>query len=155
MTFAIVVSEWNSEVTTKLLDGAISTLIKSGCSPENITVKWVPGTFELPLAAQYFIELTTVDAIITLGCVIQGETKHFDFICQSTAQSLQNIAIREAVPVIFGILTTNDMQQALDRAGGKQGNKGDEAAATAVKMVALARELESENFDLTKTTSLN
>lgn len=146
MSFGIVVAEWNIEITSKLLDGAINTLLKHGCAPDNIIVKWVPGTFELPLGAQYFVEMTSVDAVITLGCVIQGDTRHFDFICHGATQGIMDIQLREALPVIFGVLTTNDEQQALDRAGGKHGNKGDEAAVTAIKMVALSDEMEAESI---------
>ncbi|MFI3295991.1 MAG: 6,7-dimethyl-8-ribityllumazine synthase [Rikenellaceae bacterium] len=144
MSFGIVVSQWNLDITSKLLEGAIDTLTKAGCLRENITVKWVPGAFEIPLAVQYFADLTTVDGVVALGCVIQGETRHFDFICGPVSQSILNIQLAEGLPVGFGLLTTNDMQQALDRAGGKHGNKGDEAAATAIMMVSLGRSMNGE-----------
>lgn len=143
-TFAIVVSEWNTEVTEALKQGAYDTLIELGAKKEDIQIEYVPGTFELPLGAQYFAENTDVDAIICLGCVIQGETRHFDFICQSAADGIMKVSLDYSLPVIFGVLTPNDQQQALDRAGGKHGNKGTEAAMTAVKMVNLGAQLSEE-----------
>ncbi|MCG6190978.1 6,7-dimethyl-8-ribityllumazine synthase [Maribellus maritimus] len=135
--FGIVVAEWNQKITFALAEGAISTLKKHGATDENILVKYVPGSFELPLGAQYFAEMENVDAIIILGCVIQGETRHFDFICQGVTQGTIDLNLKYNKPFIFGVLTTENQQQALDRAGGKHGNKGDEAAITAIKMVAL------------------
>lgn len=142
MKFGIVVSEWNWAVTGALLEGAVETLKKYGCSESNIMVKKVPGTFELTLGAQFFVEYTDVDAVIVLGCVIQGETRHFDFVCQGVTQGVTQLMITWNTPISFGVLTTDNLQQALDRAGGKHGNKGDEAAATAIKMVALQSEME-------------
>jgi len=135
--FGIVVSEWNYEITKSLSDGAQQTLQKNGAQEKNIIIKWVPGSFELTLGAQYMAELTDVDAIICIGCVIQGETKHFDFICNAVANGITNLNIEFNIPVIFGVLTPNTLEQAIDRAGGKHGNKGDEAAITAIKMLAL------------------
>ena len=135
--FGIVYSEWNQEITQALKQGAISTLLRHGAVPENVVVKEVPGSFELTLGAQYLAEYTNVDAIICLGCVIQGETRHFDFICDAVAKGITDLNIKYNKPVIFGVLTPNDQQQALDRAGGKHGNKGDEAAVAAIKMAAL------------------
>jgi 6,7-dimethyl-8-ribityllumazine synthase len=143
MKFGIVVSEWNEQVTEALLSGCVRTLRESGCADHNIQIKYVPGSFELPLGAQFFAEYTDVDAVIVLGCVIQGETRHFDFVCQGVTEGITRLAIDWNMPVAFGVLTTNDMQQALDRAGGKYGNKGDEAAATAIKMVRIQMEMES------------
>ncbi|MDR2938630.1 MAG: 6,7-dimethyl-8-ribityllumazine synthase [Prevotellaceae bacterium] len=137
MRFGIVVSEWNTEVTRKLLDGAYNTLIKYEAKEKNIAVKWVPGSFELPLGAQLMAESNKFDAIICLGCVIQGETRHFDFICSSVSQAIMNLGLEYNLPFIFGVLTPNNQEQAQDRAGGKHGNKGDEAALTAIKMVGL------------------
>lgn len=137
MRFGIVVAEWNYEITSALALGAKTTLEKHGAKPENILVKYVPGTFELTLGGQYFAELENVDAVILLGCVIQGETRHFDFICQGVTQGTTNLNIKYNKPFIFGVLTTENEQQAKDRSGGKLGNKGDEAAITAIKMVAL------------------
>jgi len=137
MRFGIVVAEWNFEITTALADGATKTLKKHGATDENILLKYVPGTFELPLGGQYFAELENVDAIILLGCVIQGETRHFDYICDGVTQGTVDLNLKYNKPFIFGVLTTDNSQQAKDRAGGKHGNKGDEAAITAIKMVHL------------------
>ncbi|MFY0600824.1 MAG: 6,7-dimethyl-8-ribityllumazine synthase [Cyclobacteriaceae bacterium] len=133
---AIVVSEWNEEVTESLYSGAFQTLIDSGASRENIIRKNVPGSFELTLGAQWMAKEEDIDAVICLGCVIQGDTKHFDFICQACATGITEVGLKYDKPVIFGVLTTNDQKQALDRAGGKHGNKGDEAAVTAIKMLS-------------------
>jgi 6,7-dimethyl-8-ribityllumazine synthase len=139
MKFGIVVAEWNAEITNALLDGAVKSLLKQNVKEDNITVKYVPGSYELPLGAQLFLENTDVDAVIILGCVIQGETRHFDFICDAVGQGVMKLNLDYVTPVIFGLLTTNTQQQAIDRAGGKHGNKGDEAAITAIKMVDLVR----------------
>jgi len=141
MKFGIVVAEWNYEITGALAQGAVDTLKRHGAKDENIIVKHVPGTFELTLGAQYMAEFSGVDAIIVLGCVIQGETRHFDFICQGVTQGITNLNLKYNKPFIFGVLTTDNQQQALDRAGGKLGNKGDEAAVTAIKMLALNADL--------------
>jgi len=137
MKFAVVYAEWNSEVTNALRDGAIKSLIKHGADKKNITVHTVPGSFELTLGAQYMAEHTKADAIICLGCVIQGETRHFDFICDAVANGVTQLNIKYNKPFIFGVLTTDNQKQAMDRAGGKHGNKGDEAAVTAIKMLHL------------------
>jgi len=141
MKFGIVVAEWNYEITGALAQGAVDTLKRHGAKDENIIVKHVPGTFELTLGAQYMAEFAGVDAIIVLGCVIQGETRHFDFICQGVTQGITDLNMKYNKPFIFGVLTTDNQQQALDRAGGKLGNKGDEAAVTAIKMLALKADL--------------
>ncbi|HRG59198.1 MAG TPA: 6,7-dimethyl-8-ribityllumazine synthase [Bacteroidia bacterium] len=141
MRFGIVVSEWNHEVTSALKDGAYNTLIKHGALAENLMISYVPGSYELTLGAQLQLETAQVDAVICLGCVIQGETRHFDFICEAVAQGITNLNLKYNKPVIFGVLTPNNQQQAMDRAGGKHGNKGDEAAATAIKMLALKQKL--------------
>ena len=140
--FGIVVSDWNSEITFALLEGAENTLKKHGVAPENILVTHVPGSFELTLGAQYMAEEEDVDAVICLGCVIQGETPHFTFICQGVSMGITQLNIDYNMPFIFGVLTTNDMQQAIDRVGGKHGNKGDEAAVTAIRMAALRQKSE-------------
>ena len=137
MKFGIVVSEWNYEITGALASGAIETLKKHGVKEDDILVSHVPGSFELTLGGQFLAEYTDVEAVILLGCVIQGETRHFDFICQGVAKGATELNIKYNLPVIFGLLTTENQQQALDRAGGRLGNKGDEAAVTAIKMVAL------------------
>lgn len=133
--FAIVVSEWNDEITESLYNGALETLLKHGARRENIFRKNVPGSFELPLGAQWLAKLEEIDAVICLGCVIQGETRHFDFICDAVAHGITDVGLKYDKPVIFGVLTPDNQQQALDRAGGKHGNKGDEAAITAIKML--------------------
>lgn len=133
--FALIVSEWNSEITEALYAGAIGTLLSLGAQRDNLIRKNVPGSFELPLGAQWMATRSDIDAVIALGCVIQGETRHFEFICQAVAQGLTRVGLDSGKPVIFGVLTTDNLQQALDRAGGRHGNKGDEAAATAVKML--------------------
>jgi len=137
----IVVSEWNTEITSALCQGAIQTLVKHGVEESNIIKKEVPGTFELTLGAQLMAENFSLDAIIVLGCVIQGETRHFDFICQGVTYGITKLNIKYDMPIIFGVLTTDNQQQAQDRAGGKHGNKGDEAAYTALKMIDLKRGL--------------
>lgn len=136
-SFGIVWAEWNTEITSAMKDGAYKTLIDNGAKPDNIIVRSVPGSFELTLGAQWLAENTEVDAIICIGCVIQGETRHFDFICNAVAHGITDLNIEYNIPVIFGVLTPDNQQQAIDRAGGKHGNKGDEAAITAIKMVAL------------------
>ena len=133
--FAVIVSEWNEEVTESLYQGAYETLVSNGVAKENIIRKRVPGSFELTLPAQWMAEQKGIDAVICLGCVIQGETRHFDFICDAVAHGVTNVALKYNKPVIFGVLTPNNQKQALDRAGGKHGNKGDEAAITAIKML--------------------
>jgi len=135
--FAIVVAEWNEQVTESLYSGAYQTLVAAGVSRENIQRINVPGTFELSLGGQWMAQRDDVDAVICLGCVIQGETRHFDFICDAVAHGITEVGLKYNKPVIFGVLTTDNMKQALDRAGGKHGNKGDEAAATAIKMLAI------------------
>jgi 6,7-dimethyl-8-ribityllumazine synthase len=137
--FGIVVSDWNSEITFRLLNGAVETLKKHGALSENILVSHVPGSFELTLGAQLMAESEDIDAIICLGCVIQGETPHFTYICQGVSMGITQLNIDYNLPFIFGVLTTDNLQQAEDRAGGRLGNKGDEAAVTAIKMAALRR----------------
>jgi 6,7-dimethyl-8-ribityllumazine synthase len=139
MRFGIVVAEWNPEITGALAKGAIETLSKYGAEDADISIKSVPGTFELPLGAQFFLEYEKPDAVICIGCVIQGDTRHFDFICDAASRGIMDLNIKFNTPVIFGVLTPNNQEQALDRAGGKHGNKGDEAAVTAIKMVALQK----------------
>ncbi|WP_129594091.1 6,7-dimethyl-8-ribityllumazine synthase [Seramator thermalis] len=134
---AIVVSEWNSNITENLLQGAYDTLLKFGVSSQDISIQRVPGSFELTFGAKTLIEKIHPDALIMLGCVIQGETPHFTYVCQSVTQGATELNIKYDVPVIFGLLTTTTLEQAKDRAGGRHGNKGDEAAITALKMIAL------------------
>lgn len=131
----IVVSEWNEDVTGALLQGAYDTLLKHGVNAQNITVKTVPGSFELVYGSAWMTQQTDVDAVIAIGCVIRGDTPHFDYICQGTTQGLAELNRKAVVPVIYGLLTCNTLQQALDRCGGALGNKGDECAVTALKMI--------------------
>jgi 6,7-dimethyl-8-ribityllumazine synthase len=140
-SFGIVVAEWNTEITGALYEGAYKSLLAHGAAAENIHTYAVPGSFELTSGADLLLKNRGFDAIICLGCVIQGETRHFDFISDAVANGLSNVAIKYSKPVIFGVLTTDNQQQAIDRAGGKHGNKGDEAAITAIKMADLAKTL--------------
>lgn len=133
----IVVSEWNYPITGSLLEGAKQTLIKHSVREEDITVEHVPGSFELTYGAKKLVQSNKFDSIITLGCVIQGETPHFTYVCEGVTQGATELNLQYNVPVIFGVLTTDTLEQAQDRSGGKYGNKGDEAAITALKMVAL------------------
>ena len=131
----IVVSEWNDRITDSLLKGAQECLLEHGIKEENILVKHVPGSFELPLGAKWMLEHSSVDAVICIGCVIQGETRHFDFISQAVADGIMKVGLDSSKPVIFSVLTCNTMEQAEDRAGGKHGNKGVEGAVSALKML--------------------
>ena len=137
MKFGIVVSEWNEEITAALLEGTLNTLKSNGVKEENINVKAVPGSFELPYGARIVAEQFAPHAVICLGCVIRGETSHFDYICQGVTNGITELNLDYDIPFIFGVLTTENLQQAKDRAGGRHGNKGDEAAVTALKMAAL------------------
>ena len=134
MCFGVVVSEWNTEITSALLDGTVKTLEKHGCLPENIHVKTVPGSFELVYGAQQMTKNDGFDAVIILGSVIRGETPHFDYICEGVTQGIAHLNATENIPGVFGLLTTDNLQQAQDRCGGKLGNKGDECAVVAIKM---------------------
>ena len=142
MRFGIVVSDWNKEVTWMLLEGAVTTLKKHGVTDVDIIIKHVPGSFELPLGGQFIAEYDDVDGIICLGCVIRGETPHFDYVCQGVTQGIASLNLEYNIPFIFGVLTTNNQEQAKERSGGKLGNKGDEAAITAIRMAALQKEME-------------
>lgn len=133
--FAIVVAEWNEEITESLFDGAYHALIELGAKKGNIIRKDVPGSFELPLGAQQMAEQKEIDAVICIGCVIQGDTPHFDYICQAVAYGIMKVNLKFNKPVAFGVLTTLNKKQALERAGGKFGNKGEEAALTVAKML--------------------
>ena len=132
--FGSVVSEWNPEITGALLEGAVNTREKHGTLPENIHVKTVPGSFELIYGAHQMCLHGGYDAVIILGCVIRGETPHFDYICEGVTYGIARLNAKNEIPVIYGLLTTNDLQQAKDRAGGRHGNKGDECAVVAIKM---------------------
>jgi 6,7-dimethyl-8-ribityllumazine synthase len=138
MRFAIVVSEWNRDITDKLREGAYNTLISQGAKPENITVVYVPGSFELVYGARKVAGSLKPDAVIGLGCVIRGDTPHFEYVCSGVTQGFAQLNAEGKIPYIFGLLTNNTLQQSIDRAGGKWGNKGIEAAVTAIKMVQFA-----------------
>ena len=138
--FGIVVSEWNDNITSNLHKGAIEALLENGTLQENI-ISWdVPGSFELVYGAKRMIDTLNIDAVITIGCVIQGETKHFDFVCEGVTQGIKDLNIHTDVPVIFCVLTDNTLQQSIDRSGGKHGNKGTEAAIAAIKMAFLRQQ---------------
>ena len=139
MRFGIVVSEWNKEITEALYQGAVKVLLECGCKEKNIFRENVPGSFELPAGALFIAEYKKPDAVICLGCVIQGETRHFEFICSAVSQGILNLSFQYKKPFIFGVLTTDTLEQARERAGGKHGNKGIEAAVAAVKMVNLQK----------------
>lgn len=133
----LLVAEWNAEITERLFSSARQTLLDHGVPEINIVRKDVPGSFELSLGAQKCAQEKETDAVICLGCVIRGETKHFDFICDAVAYGITEVSLKYNKPVIFGVLTTENEQQAYDRAGGKYGNKGEEAALAALKMLLL------------------
>lgn len=138
MSIGIVVAEWNKNITEKLLEGACNTLEKHGVKQENILVSRVPGSFELTFGAKHMAETKELNAIIVLGSVVRGDTPHFDYVCSGVTQGITELNLMYDIPFIFGLLTTDNMQQAEDRAGGKYGNKGDEAAVTALKMADIS-----------------
>ena len=139
MRIGIVVSEWNENITRAMLDGACNVLKKHGVRDENILIDFVPGSFELIFGAKHLAENKDIDAVITLGSVVRGDTPHFDYVCSGVTQGIADMNIRYDIPFIFGLLTTDDMQQAEERAGGKHGNKGDECAIVALKMIDFYR----------------
>lgn len=141
LRFGIVVSEWNREITGALEQGARGTLLRLGVPENDIEVVRVPGSFELPLAGQFLAATGNFDAIILLGCVIRGETAHFEFICQGVTQGTMELNLKFNIPFIFGILTTENHEQARERAGGKLGNKGTEAAIAAIEMAVLKKKV--------------
>jgi len=138
MRIGIVVSEWNELVTYAMAEGAKNTLMQNGVKEENITIMHVPGSFELVYGAARMIRMD-LDAVIAIGCVIRGDTPHFDYICEGTTNGLARLNAKGDKPVVYGLLTTNNLEQALDRCGGKLGNKGDECAITAMKMIAFGQ----------------
>ena len=137
LRFGIITSQWNEQITYGMRNGAIETLKDCGAIDDNILLWEVPGSFELVHAAKRMLDTSEVDAIIVIGCVIQGETKHFDFVCQGVTQGIAYLNATQSIPVIFCLLTDNTLQQSIDRSGGKHGNKGIEAAITAIKMIDL------------------
>lgn len=142
MRFGIVVTEWNNPITEKLLTSAIATLQHNGVKETNISVRYVPGSFELVFGSQQLVKSGLVDAVIAIGCVIKGDTPHFDYICQGVTQGLSHINATSSVPVVYGVLTVNHLQQAEERTGGSVGDKGAEFAVTAIKMVDFAWQLQ-------------
>lgn len=146
MRIGIVVSEWNDHITSNLLEGCLAALTDCGVSRDSILVARVPGSFELALGAQLLFESHPIEAVICLGCVIRGETAHFDFVSNACANGIQQLALKKGKPVIFGVLTNDTEEQSIARSGGSKGNKGTEAAITALKMIGLHRELESNNW---------
>lgn len=143
LNFGIVVSEWNAHITHKLYEGCFETLIKHGAKADNIHTIQVPGSFELSVGAKILAGNKKVDAVICIGCVIKGETKHDEYINNAVAIGLTSLSVASGIPFIFGVLTPNTEEQAKDRAGGKHGNKGVEAAITAIRMAALRKDLGS------------
>lgn len=139
--YAIIASEWNSDITERMQNGALLLLSQFKVPIEHIITLHVPGSFELPLAAKWAIDAMKADAVICLGCIIKGETKHDDYIANAVSQGIMQLNMQSGKPVIFGVLTVNNLQQAEDRSGGKLGNKGEEAAITAIKMLSLRNEL--------------
>ncbi|MBI2259036.1 MAG: 6,7-dimethyl-8-ribityllumazine synthase [Flavobacteriia bacterium] len=137
----IVVSEWNGDITEKLFQGAYTTLLENGVSKNNIFIYKVPGAFELPLACKMLINKNTIDGVIAIGVVIQGETKHFDYVCQGTTQGLMQCQLDTLKPISFCLLTDQNKQQSIDRSGGKYGNKGIESAITCLKMIHFIKNL--------------
>ena len=137
----IVVSEWNKEITKNLFEGAKDTLLQVGIPSKNISTQWVPGAFELPLGAQAMLESLSLDGIIAIGVVIQGETKHFDYVCSGTTQGIMDVMLKYNRPISFCVLTDNNLQQSIDRSGGKHGNKGIEAAVACLKMIQFRNSL--------------
>lgn len=142
MKIGVVIAEWNEEITKGLGKGAVETLLENGVEESDIQIEYVPGTFELPLGGQLLLENNNdLDAVICVGCVIQGETKHFDFVCHGATQGITDLNIKYNKPVIFCVLTDNNIEQSRARSGGEHGNKGTEAAVTVIKMVDLKKRL--------------
>lgn len=142
LKIGIVVGRFNEFITSNLLDGAINTLKRHGVLEENIDTAWVPGAFEIPLIAQKMAMNNAYDAIITLGTVIRGSTPHFDYVCNEAAKGVSSASLQTGKPVIFGVLTTETIEQAIERAGTKAGNKGAEAAAAAIEMANMVKVIE-------------
>lgn len=141
--FAVVVSRFNEFITSKLLSGAIDTLIRHGCKDEDVTVVYVPGSFELPFTAMKVAESGSYDAVICLGCIIRGQTPHFEYVAAEAAKGVAQVGLTSGVPTTFGVITADTLEQAVERAGSKAGNKGADAAISAIEMVNLAAQLKS------------
>lgn len=151
LRIAIVVSRFNEEVTRRLLEGALARLKELEISDKHIDVAWVPGAIELGIAAQRFAEQEHYHAIICFGCVIQGETRHFDYVCEQASSGCQSVALSYSIPVIFGVLTTEDEAQALDRVGGRHGHKGRDAVDAACEMVSVLHQIDQLSADVAHT----
>ena len=145
LRFGVVVSRFNDFITSRLLQGTQDTLERHGANSENVQVVWVPGAVELPLIAKTLAASQRFDAVITLGCVIRGATSHYDYVCSMVSSGVASAALETGVPVIFGVLTTENLEQAIERAGSKAGNKGSDAAAAAVEMANLMKTLGSQS----------
>lgn len=143
MKIGIVVARFNEFITSKLLGGAIDGLIRHNVSEENIDVAWVPGAFEIPLIASKMAALKKYDAVLCLGAVIRGSTSHYDYVCNEVSKGIASISLESGIPVMFGVITTENIEQAIERAGTKAGNKGFDCAVSAVEMVNLIREIEA------------
>ncbi len=141
--FAIVVTRFNDFVTSKLLSGAVDALLRHGCMDENITRVFVPGSFEIPLTAMKLAQSGAYDSVICLGCVIRGETPHFDYICAEVSKGVAQVGLQTGVPTIFGVVTADTLEQAIHRAGSKAGNRGADAAVAAIEMVNVLSQIES------------
>ena len=141
--FAIVVSRFNDFITTKLLSGALDVLLRHGCKDEDVTVAYVPGSFELPFVAKKVAESGSYDAVICLGCIIRGHTPHFEYVAAEAAKGIAHVGLATGVPTTFGVITADTLEQAVERAGAKAGNKGADAAMSAVEMVNLTAQLKS------------
>lgn len=144
LKFAIVVSRFNSLVTQRLLDGALDALRRHEADENAITIAWTPGSFELPLVAQRLAKTGKFDAVICLGCIIRGDTPHFEYVASETAKGIAQVMLDTGVPVVFGVVTADNLEQALERAGAKAGNRGFDAALTAMEMANLLRRIEAE-----------
>ena len=143
MKVAIVVARFNEFITSKLLGGALDTLARHGVKDDDISVAWVPGAFEIPLISEKMAESGKYDAVIALGSVIRGSTSHYDLVCNEAAKGIAQVQMKTGVPVLFGIITTENIEQAIERAGSKAGNKGSECAESAIEMVNLIRQIEA------------
>ena len=142
MKVGIIVARFNEFITSKLLGGALDTLTRHEVKEENIQVAWVPGAFEIPLIASKMAESGKYDAVICLGAVIRGSTSHYDYVCSEVSKGIASVSLKSGIPVMFGVLTTENIEQAIERAGSKAGNKGSECAQGAIEMVNLIREIQ-------------
>lgn len=142
MRIGIVASRFNEFITTKLLGGATDALLRHGVKDDDITVAWVPGAFEIPLIAEKMAQSKKYDAVICVGAVIRGNTSHYDYVCSEVSKGIANVSLQSGVPVLFGVLTTENIEQTIERAGTKARNKGFDCAVSAIEMVNLIREME-------------